>query len=63
MQPALDARLKPLPLAVVLRGLADLAKRDRPLRAAGQRALIGRHITDDLAEGDRDDREIIGAKP
>ena len=62
MQPALHPALEALPLAVVLRRLADLAERDRALRAARQRLLVRRDVADDLAERDRDDREVVGAQ-
>ena len=62
-EPSLNPRLEALPLPVVLRRRADLAERDRPLRAAGEPVLVRRHVADDLAEGDRDDREEVGAEP
>ena len=40
-----------------------LPSADRPLRAAREAVLVRRDVADDLAEGDRDDREVVGAQP
>ena len=50
------------PLAVVLGGLVDSGERDRALRAARQPVLVGGDVADDLSEGDRDDREVVGSQ-
>ena len=40
----------------------DATQGDRPLRAAGEAVLVRRDVTDDLAERDRHDGEVIGAQ-
>ena len=61
-EPAAEPGGEAHPLAVVLGGLVDPAERDRALRAARQPVLVGGDVADDLPEGDRDDREVVGSQ-